>query len=137
MPKRTILDAGPIVAYFDREDAFHKWATDQFKQIRQACTCEAVLAEACARLAYHRMDQSAVMDLLCDGKVFVKFDLEASQDRVKQLMKKYKDQPMDLADACLVAMTELYDDCEIVTLDKTDFAVYRRFGRGVVPTVTP
>jgi predicted nucleic acid-binding protein len=52
-------------------------------------------------------------------------------------MQKYGDQPMDFADACLVVMAEQLPDSVIVTLDATDFSVYRRHEREVVPYVSP
>jgi len=44
---------------------------------------------------------------------------------------------MDLADACLVAMSERVSDCLVVTLDRSDFSVYRRHERQVVPFISP
>jgi hypothetical protein len=44
---------------------------------------------------------------------------------------------MDLADACIVRMTELMRDCRVVTLDRLDFAVYRRNGRDLIPVIAP
>ena len=51
-------------------------------------------------------------------------------------MAKYHDIPMSLADACLVRMAELLPDPVVLTTD-SDFAVYRRFGRRVVPYLSP
>jgi predicted nucleic acid-binding protein len=47
--------------------------------------------------------------------------------------KKNEDRQMDLADACVVRLTELMPDSRVITLDRTDFEVYRRNGREVVP----
>jgi hypothetical protein len=44
---------------------------------------------------------------------------------------------MDLADACLVRMSELTPDCRIFTIDRQDFSVYRRFRNKVIPAVFP
>lgn len=55
---------------------------------------------------------------------------------VQNLMRKYGDCPMDLADACLVRMTELEPRSLVVTTD-ADFSFYRRNGREVVPHVLP
>jgi predicted nucleic acid-binding protein len=52
-------------------------------------------------------------------------------------MKKYNNRPMDLADACLVAMSEQFSDCVVVTLDEEDFRVYRRHERQVIPFISP
>jgi len=52
-------------------------------------------------------------------------------------MEKYGDQEMQLADACLVRMSELQRDCRLFTLDQKDFRVYRRFERQVIPLIAP
>jgi predicted nucleic acid-binding protein len=68
----------------------------------------------------------------------VKLDFELSQHQpdVWGLLRKYADQPMSLADACLVRLAELHGQCQIFTTDR-DFLVYRRKGRGVIPLLTP
>ena len=56
---------------------------------------------------------------------------------VAHLLEKYSDQEMQLADACLVRMSELKRDCRLFTLDRKDFQVYRRFERQVIPLGAP
>jgi uncharacterized protein len=126
-----------MVAFLRARDRYHGWAAEQFKRFSRFGTCEAVLAEACARLAYYGDDQSLVVDLLLAGCLAVEFAASQSAERVSRLMKKYADQPMDLADACLVVMAEQRSDSLIVTLDARDFAVYRRHEREVVPHLSP
>ena len=65
------------------------------------------------------------------------FALEAHAGPVARLLEKYRDQEMQLADACLVRMSELKRDCRVVTLDKREFQLYRRFERQVIPLVVP
>lgn len=137
MPRSVLIDAGPIVAYLRRDDEFHGWAAAQFDQFPEFITCDAVLAEACARLNYFGLDQSWVIDLLATKVFRVDFDSNREADRVARLMKKYADFEMDFADACLVAMTEKVADSLVVTLDAKDFSVYRRHERQVVPFVSP
>ena len=64
------------------------------------------------------------------------FDLAADLERVLDLMQKYSDIPMSLADACLVRMSETNPDPVVLTTD-TDFRVYRRHSRQIVPSITP
>lgn len=137
MAQRVIVDAGPIVAYLVATDQFHGWAMEQFEAYQPFLTCEAVLAEACARLEYFGLDQSRVIDLLNSGAIRVDFDIMEHADRVGRLMKKYSDQPMDFADACLVTMTERFSESLVVTLDGQDFKVYRRHEREVIPYNAP
>ncbi|MEI9962907.1 MAG: PIN domain-containing protein [Limisphaerales bacterium] len=135
MPQKTIVDAGPIVAYLTHDDN-HDWAVRQFSRFPYFETCEPVLAEACARLVYAGFDQAAAIRLVHRGVVRLSFDASANIGRILQLMEKYRDQPMDFADACLVVMSEESPDSLVLTLD-SDFKVYRRSGRDIIPTLTP
>ena len=95
------------------------------------------MAEACARLAYAGYDQTAVIRLVEEGVLRLTFDTARNIGRILGLMEKYQDLPMDFADACLVTMSEEEKDSLVVTLDKKDFSVYRRYGRHAVPLLTP
>ena len=64
------------------------------------------------------------------------FVLEQHQEQVLGFMEKYRDVPMSFADACLVRMTEILSDPLVLTTD-TDFRVYRRHSRKVVPCALP
>src|SRR5689334_23190924 len=132
MPQSVLIDAGPIVAFLRAKDHFHAWSVEQFRRFPKFNTCEAVLAESCARLAYYGDDQRRVIDLLLTGALALDFAAGPSASRISKLMQKYHDQPMDLADACLVIMTEKVSNSLVVTVDATDFAVYRRHEREVI-----
>jgi predicted nucleic acid-binding protein len=136
MPRKIIVDAGPIIAYFDRKDEYHNWAAEQFGKFAKFETCDAVLAEACARLAYAGFDQTAVIRLADEGVLSLTFNTGYNLGRILALMEKYSDQPMDFADACLVAMSEEHDDSLVITLDQ-DFKCYRRRGRDKIPLLAP
>jgi uncharacterized protein len=100
-------------------------------------TCVAVLSEACARLAYCGFDQTAVIRLVGEGALVLTFDTASNIGRILALMGKYKDLPMDFADACLVTMSKQEKDSLVVTLDRRDFSIYRRYGRQSVPILAP
>ena len=137
MLRKLIVDAGPIVAYLDRNDAQHSWAVAQFERFTGFETCDAVLAEACARLTYGRLEPVRAVKLVTEGVLKLTFDLAANISRVEWFMEKYADAPMDLADACLVLMTEEEEHSLVLTLDHNDFSTYRRNGRDVVPFLSP
>lgn len=135
---KNIVDAGPIVALLNAtEGKDHEWSRKQFARCPVFHTCEAVIAEACARLAFHNLNPLKVIQLLERGVLIVDFALNARAGRIAQLMAKYSDAPMDLADACLVAMTEETKNCQVVTLDHADFSFYRRNGREIIPFTSP
>jgi uncharacterized protein len=52
-------------------------------------------------------------------------------------LEGYRDQEMQLADACLVRMSELKRDCRVLTIDKGEFQIYRRFERQLIPIIAP
>jgi len=57
-------------------------------------------------------------------------------DAVLKLLEKYSQVPMSFADACLVRMTEVVNDPTLLTTD-SDFRIYRRHGRQMIPCVLP
>ncbi|MDE0025355.1 MAG: hypothetical protein OXP69_13180, partial [Spirochaetaceae bacterium] len=63
--------------------------------------------------------------------------LASHRDRLAELASKYEDQSPDLADLCLIRMSELFPRYSVITVDRTDFGVYRRNKRDVIPTVCP
>jgi predicted nucleic acid-binding protein len=77
------------------------------------------------------------MEAVERGLLVSQFDTQTAAPRLKNLMKKYADHPMDFADACLVYMSEQTKDCRIVTIDRADFTVYRRHGRESIPLLLP
>ena len=73
------------------------------------------------------------MDLILDPDFVLAEELPA----VLALSEKYADRPMDLADACLVRMTELCQRSKVWTVDRADFATYRRHAKHMVPCAFP
>jgi len=136
MPRKNLIDAGPIVSFLT-DEASHEWVREQFSRFDSFETCEAVLAEACARLAYAGYDQTAVIRLVEEGVLRLTFDTVYNLGRILALMEKYRALPMDFADACLVTMSEEEKDSLVVTLDKKDFSIYRRYGRQAIPMLAP
>ena len=134
-----LLDTGPLVAFFDRSDADHEWAKEQWTQAPvPMLTCEPVLAEAVYLLREHAgMPGEKVLALFERKVISAPFSLEANASPVAHLLEKYNAQWMQLADACLARMSELKRDCRVFTLDKQEFQVYRRFERQVIPLVAP
>ncbi|MCY3988640.1 MAG: PIN domain-containing protein [Gammaproteobacteria bacterium] len=134
---RVILDTGPLVALLNSGDRYHGWAVDQWSRIAPPLTtCEAVLAEACFLVQPFAGGQMAVLDLVRRGVLDASFQLAEEAGAVSRLLKKYRDVPMSLADGCLVRMAELDGDGAVLTLD-SDFRVYRKNGRQVIPTLSP
>ena len=136
--RATLIDTGPLVAFLNRRDRHHRWAVDTMAALRPPLlTCEAVLSEACYLVRKLPHGGEAVLEMLARGVVRPVFRLEEEAAAVKTLLSKYGDVPMDLADACLVRMTELYAESVLVTVDTEFRDIYRRLGRKHIPTVLP
>ncbi|HWS06084.1 MAG TPA: PIN domain-containing protein [Burkholderiaceae bacterium] len=137
MKGQLILDTGPWVALHCGGDTHHAWAKAQFAQYPAPfLTCEAVVAETCFLLARSGFDPSRALALVERGVVRVALSLSDQVGAVRALFERYDNVPASLADACLIRLSELHDPCRVLTLD-SDFAVYRRHGRKVIPVISP
>jgi uncharacterized protein len=131
----VLVDTGFLAALFRRRDTHRAWAVRQAAEVRRPWhCCEAVLAEVLFLLG--KPGLQVLSTLLRQGSLQVSFSLADHQDPVLALMHKYADVPMSLADACLVRMTEILPGAVVLTTD-TDFRVYRRHSRQIIPCVIP
>ena len=127
---RVLLDTGAFVALLDRSERNHKQCVEFFKDFEgQLLTTEPVLTETIYLLGPSPKAQKVSIEfILKGGAVLVPQSLE-SLSRVKVLMEKYSDIPMDFADATLVVLAEETGIREVFTLDRRGFSVYRIHGR--------
>lgn len=133
----VILDASPLVAYFDAGEEHHDWCVRQFESLRPPLlSCEAAIAEAVYLVESRGGDSSRIFEFLRDGLIQLPFHLEDEVAAILTLRKRYANVPMSLADACLLRMSETRTHTHIFTLDN-DFKIYRRHGRQVVPLIFP
>lgn len=135
MAKAVIADAGVLVALFARRDRNHAWAVSQARQWPAPwLTCESALSEAFFLSGVS--GGKALSSFLRRGLLEIRFVAGIEIEPVLALMDKYRDVPMSLADACIVRMTEILPDPVVLTTD-SDFRLYRRHSRQVVPCVMP
>jgi len=126
-----------MVALLKQDDPHHDWATEQARHApASVSTCEAVVTEVLFLLKRDGRDGGGLFELLDAGLVQCEFDLRAQRNPVRELMHRYRGQPMSFADACLVRMAELTSEASIWTLDK-DFHNYRKHGRQTLSLVMP
>ena len=133
----VLLDTGPLVTFLAADVAHHRWTCEQWKRLRPPLfTCEPVLTEAAFLLKREGRDADALLDLLERGVLKVGLHVEDHQADLRALMRRYRNRPMSLADACLVRLSELNQNSIIFTLD-ADFNIYRRHGNRVIPVLAP
>lgn len=132
----TICDTGPLLAYLNRNDPYHTWAAALMKQVQPPLlVSEAVITEVIYFLREDGLAIEPLFQMFEREAIRVEFDLSAHWPRVRTMMSRYKQ--MDLADASIVVMTELNSRCQVLTIDRKDFSVYRRNDRRVINFLAP
>lgn len=120
-----MTDTGPLVAILDRDDPHHERCAIALQQVRSPLiTVWSVITEAMYLLAFSRPAQDSLLEMIQRGVVLVVPLSDQDVPRIRALMEKYKDVPMDFADAALVRIAEREGALDVFTLDK-DFVVYR------------
>ena len=126
-----LTDTGPLIALVDRGDKAHRICTDQLKVL----TRPLLTTWPCVSEAMHLLNsvgghfaQDVLWSYILDRLVAIHESDLVERTRMRELMSKYKDTPMDLADASLVAAAEVLGIRRIFTVD-SDFVVYRLTGK--------
>ena len=133
-PVKGIADTGFLVAFANRSDQHHEWAVSVAERVEPPLlTCEAVLAES----AFHLRNAAIVLAMLNEGLVRVALDVAAERAALATLARRYADRQPDLADLCLIRLSELYARHPVITVDEADFRVYRRHRRDAIPLLCP
>lgn len=131
---KGIADTGFLVAFANRNDTYHDWAVAVASGITEPLlTCEAVLAET----AFHLQSVPTVLAMVAEGLIEVAFDCRSQLSQLAKLADRYADRNPDLADLCLIRMSELFPQHSVITVDRTDFRIYRRNRREAIPLICP
>jgi predicted nucleic acid-binding protein len=131
---KALADTGFLVAFANRDDAHHEWAVGLAARVTEPLlTCEAVLAET----AFHLQSVETTLAMVQDGLVQVAFSCNDHLPQLTALAKRFRDRKPDLADLCLIRMSELNPRHSVITVDRDDFHVYRRNKREVIPVICP
>jgi predicted nucleic acid-binding protein len=122
----VLVDAGPLVALIDADDAHHGACVETLRGIRDPLiTVWPAFTEAMYLLGRSWPGQRALWSRLeTDALTLAPLDGDDAP-RMRELMEKYRDLPMDLADAALVRVAERESLTQIFTLDRRHFSIYR------------
>lgn len=131
---KAIADTGFLVAFGNRKDQHHAWAVKLADHVTEPLlTCEAVLAEA----AFHLGSSAIALAFVTQGLVRPALVLGDHLTRLTELALRYADREPDLADLCLIRLSELNPRHPVITTDLNDFRVYRRGRRETIPLIHP
>ncbi|MCP3870346.1 MAG: PIN domain-containing protein [Gammaproteobacteria bacterium] len=126
--KKTLIDSGPLIALFDRSDDYHEVSVDFLRAYAgELVTTLASITETLYLLDFNINAQTDFLSWISNGAVTIETIKNEDLVRIRELMAKYADVPMDFADACLVRLGESLGVQEIATID-SDFDVYRLKG---------
>jgi predicted nucleic acid-binding protein len=128
--RNILLDTGAFVALLDKSEKNHKRCVMFFKDFKgKILTTEPVLTETVYLLGPSvKAQKTGIEFILRGGATLVPQSME-SLSKAIALMEKYKDIPMDFADATLVSLAEETGINEVFTLDIRGFSAYRIQGK--------
>lgn len=136
MRVQSLVDAGPLIGWLNAADQWHSWSVAVLSEVRGPLhTSEIILGEACWNLGGNTRPAHALLTLVRQGAIRILHPWPEHLERTQALMLKYP--TMDAADASLVTLSELFPNAAVVTTDKADFTVYRRFQSQEIPAVYP
>jgi len=134
--EQLIIDTGPLLAFLQRRDPRHRWVVEQIARCTQPMlSCESVLSKCLYLLKRHKLDIAPISALLRRGALIVPLSPDFAS-RIPNLLEKYADLPTSLADCALLELSEHYPRIPLLTFD-SDFQVYRRVDRTMVPLLMP
>lgn len=122
----VLVDAGPLVALIDAGDPSHHVCVEALRELRDPLiTVWPALTEAMYLLRGSWRGQRALWSRVEDNALALAPLDEGDVPRMRELMEKYRDLPMDMADAALVRVAERDDITRVFTLDRKHFSTYR------------
>lgn len=127
--KSTPIDAGPLIALFDKSDIYHLPVKKFLKSYKgKLVTTLPVVTEVTHMLSFSVDTQIDFLTWIERGAIEI-FDLNKSHlSRIIELSKKYSNVPMDFADASIIIYSEETGNKDIITID-SDYQIYRIKGK--------
>ena len=129
MLNTVLIDAGPLIALFDRDDKYHTSIVEFIKNTNyRFISTTAVLTETMYMLDFNTAVQLNFLEWIMKEGVIIHEIKQSNIKRIIDLTKKYSDRPMDFADATLVIAAEERGIRQIISID-SDFDIYRLYNK--------
>lgn len=133
--QNTLIDAGPLIALFNKNDKYHNLIKDFIKNYKGILsTTWPVITEVSHMLDFNIKTQIDFLTWIQLGAVQVEDIDNTDLKRIIELSKKYSDVPMDLADASLVVLSEKLNVKKIITID-SDYYIYRTINKEMIENI--
>lgn len=125
MLNTILIDAGPLIALFDKDDKYHEKIVEFIKNKKfKFITTSAVITEVSYMLNFNVEVQILFFEWIMKEGVLIQEIQQNDMSRIVELTKKYRDRPMDFADSTLVVAAEKTGIKQIISID-SDFDIYR------------
>ena len=129
MLNTVLIDTGPLIALFDRDDKYHTSIVEFIKNTNyRFISTAAVLTETMYMLDFNTAVQLNFLEWIMKEGVIIHEIKQSNIKRIIDLTKKYSDRPMDFADATLVIAAEERGIRQIISID-SDFDIYRLYNK--------
>lgn len=133
--RNTLIDAGPIIALFNKNDKYYKKVTEFLKSYKgELISTWPVITEVSHMLGFSVQAQIDFLTWVHLGGIVVESIEKGDIGRIIDLAEKYSDVPMDLADASLVVLAEKFNIKEIITID-SDYYIYRTIKKEMIENI--
>ncbi|HEX2959352.1 MAG TPA: hypothetical protein VHO70_21135 [Chitinispirillaceae bacterium] len=125
MPEKVVIDSGPLIALFDKDDYYHQKAIEFMKKFKgELFSNYAVITEVSHLLDFSVTVQIDFLQWIFDGGITIEQITPDDLVKIIELTEKYSDLPMDFADASLVVLCERMKIRDVASVD-SDFGIYR------------
>lgn len=129
MLNTVLIDTGPLIALFDRDDKYHTSIVEFIKNTNyRFISTTAVLTETMYMLDFNTAVQLSFLEWIMKEGIIIHEIKQSNIKRIIDLTKKYSDRPMDFADATLVIAAEERGIRQIISID-SDFDIYRLYNK--------
>lgn len=129
---KAILDAGPLIAAWNKSDSLHKWAAAILKaHPGPYLTTELVLSE----VGHMTGKDAEIIEGVRTGRLIVDGGLRDDAAAIQRILFSYK--AADITDASIVALSEKWPKLPVLTTDRRHFSAYRRVDKTALPVVMP
>ena len=134
---KYLIDSGPLVAALNRRDRHHAWAVGILSSLGEPpMTSESVLTEVCWHVRHSTAAVARLLEMPTRGDLLINPILTTDGLQIAAKITKFGPE-MDLADACLVRLSEIHPRARVITIDREHFTVYRRNRNQPIPLVLP
>lgn len=129
MLNTVLIDIGPLIALFDRDDKYHTSIVEFIKNTNyRFISTTAVLTETMYMLDFNTAVQLSFLEWIMKEGIIIHEIKQSNIKRIIDLTRKYSDRPMDFADATLVIAAEERGIRQIISID-SDFDIYRLYNK--------